>query len=89
LDEGTKFKSRPCADVFLSPSKYARTEYSPHRALTCVQTLFYTLVIADWRLPDGDGIYLADRAVTLGAQSLIITGHLFDRPPGVANRYRF
>jgi DNA-binding response OmpR family regulator len=60
---------------------------SASAALTCLQSLVYALVIADWQLPDGDGIYLADRAVTLGAQTLIVTGHLADLPPGVANRH--
>lgn len=50
-------------------------------------TRYYGLVIADWLLPDGDGIYLADRAVGLGSQTLIITGHLSDLPPGTAKRH--
>jgi DNA-binding response OmpR family regulator len=52
----------------------------------------YGLVIADWLLPDGDGIYLADRALGLGSQTLIITGHLADLPPAgrlTAQRHRF
>src|SRR6202035_853522 len=48
----------------------------------------YGLVIADWLLPDGDGIYIADRALALGSQTLIITGHLPDLPPGTGQRHR-
>ena len=56
-------------------------------ALTCLQSLTYDLVIVDWQLPDGDGIYLADRAATLGAQTLIFTGHIAGLPPGAATRH--
>jgi hypothetical protein len=38
-----------------------------------LNTELYGLVIADWLLPDGDGIYLADRGVGLGSKTLIIT----------------
>jgi len=48
----------------------------------------YGLVVADWRLPDGDGIYIADRALALRSQTLIITGHLPDLPPGTGQRHR-
>jgi DNA-binding response OmpR family regulator len=47
----------------------------------------YALVIADWRLPDGNGIDLADRAATLSAKTLIISGYLFGLPAGVADRH--
>jgi DNA-binding response OmpR family regulator len=47
----------------------------------------YSLVIADWLLPDGDGIYLADRASSLGAATLIATGHISDLPPGTGSRH--
>ena len=57
-------------------------------ALTCLQSLSYDVVIADWLLPDGDGVYLADRAATLGARTLVVTGHIADLPPGAAARHR-
>jgi DNA-binding response OmpR family regulator len=44
-------------------------------------------VIADWLLPDGDGIYIADRAAGLGSRTLIVTGHVSDLPPGTAKRH--
>ena len=47
----------------------------------------YSLVIADWLLPDGDGIYLADRASGLGAATMIATGHISDLPPGTGSRH--
>jgi two-component system, cell cycle response regulator CpdR len=48
----------------------------------------YSLVIADWLLPDGDGIYLADRASGLGFATLIVTGRISDLPPGTGSRHR-
>jgi DNA-binding NtrC family response regulator len=47
------------------------------------------LVIADWRLPDGNGIDLADRAVKLRAKTIIISGYLFSLPAGAADRHGF
>ena len=47
----------------------------------------YALVIADWRLPDGNGIDLADRAVKLRAQTIIVSGYLFNLPAGAADRH--
>jgi DNA-binding response OmpR family regulator len=45
------------------------------------------LVIADWLLPDGDGIYIADRAAARGSRTLVVTGHLSDLPVGTASRH--
>ena len=56
-------------------------------ALARLSSTHYGLVIADWQLPDGDGVYLADRALTLGSRTLVITGHLSDLPPGTAKRH--
>jgi DNA-binding response OmpR family regulator len=47
----------------------------------------YALVIADWRLPDGDGTELADRALSLRAQTLIMSGYLFGLPAEVRDRH--
>ena len=47
----------------------------------------YGLVVADWLLPDGDGIYLADRALAQGAVTLIVTSHISDLPPGTGQRH--
>ena len=40
----------------------------------------YALVIADWRLPDGDGMAVADAASALGAKTIVISGRLFQMP---------
>ena len=47
----------------------------------------YTLVIADWRLPDGDGLTIADLAADLGAKTFLMSGYLFGLPPGAADRH--
>ena len=47
----------------------------------------YALIIADWILPDGDGIYIADRAAARGSRTLVVTGHLSDLPVGTASRH--
>jgi len=57
-------------------------------ATTCLEAIFYELVVADWRLPDGDGVTVADAAAQLGSKTLIVTGHLSDLPPGVADRHQ-
>lgn len=36
----------------------------------------YGLVIADSRLPDGDGIAIADRAADLGAKTAVMSGYV-------------
>ena len=47
----------------------------------------YALLIADWRLPDGNGIDLADRAAKLRAKTIIISGYVFTLPAGAADRH--
>jgi DNA-binding response OmpR family regulator len=48
----------------------------------------YALVVADWLLPDGNGIDLADRALEHSAKTLIVSGYLFGLPAGAARRHR-
>jgi DNA-binding response OmpR family regulator len=84
-DEAT---SREILQLILDAAGYgvdvAATAAAAHAQLHASR---YGLVIADWQLPDGDGIYLADRAAALGSRTLIITGHLSDLPPGTAARH--
>lgn len=53
-----------------------------------IEAQSYALVIADWMLPDGNGIDLADRALERHAKTLIISGYLFGLPAGAARRHR-
>ena len=56
-------------------------------AATCLQTIPYALVIADWVLPDGDGVDVADSAAQLGVHTLVVTGHIANLPAGIAERH--
>jgi DNA-binding response OmpR family regulator len=47
----------------------------------------YALVITDWRLPDGDGMVIADAALQLGAKTLLMSGYLFHMPGGRAEAH--
>ena len=47
----------------------------------------YELVLADWRLPDGDGLDIADRAADLGIRAAVLTGYAFQMPAEQAARH--
>ena len=47
----------------------------------------YALVIADWRLPDGNGLLVADMGAELGAKSMVMSGYLVQMPGGRADRH--
>ena len=47
----------------------------------------YALVIADWRLPDGDGTVIAEAAADLGAKTFVMSGYLFQVPGGRVERH--
>jgi DNA-binding response OmpR family regulator len=44
----------------------------------------YALVITDWRLPDGDGMIVADWAREIGAKTFVMSGYLLQMPGGRA-----
>src|SRR5260370_16118522 len=56
-------------------------------ATALLGSMRYTLVIADWLLPDGNGIDLADHAAKLGAKTFIVSGYLIGLPAGAAERH--
>jgi DNA-binding response OmpR family regulator len=47
----------------------------------------YGLVIADWRLPDGDGLSFADRAADMGAKTAILSGYALQMSPEKSARH--
>jgi DNA-binding response OmpR family regulator len=57
-------------------------------AATHLESGPYALVIADWLLPDGNGIDLADRATKLGAKTIVFSEHLFRLPAGSADPHQ-
>jgi CheY-like chemotaxis protein len=56
-------------------------------ALTRLEATDYKVVVADWLLPDGNGIDLADRAAQRGAKTFIVSGYLIGLPAGAAERH--
>ena len=56
-------------------------------AMACLDRSAYALVITDWRLPDGDGLLVADTAAELGAKSFLMSGYLFQMPGGRAEQH--
>jgi DNA-binding response OmpR family regulator len=53
-------------------------------AQTRLEVTSYALVITDWRLPDGDGMIVADWAKELGAKTFVMSGYLLEMPGGRA-----
>jgi DNA-binding response OmpR family regulator len=49
-------------------------------ANVCLGSLEYELVVADWLLPDGDGVAVADRAAALGVKTLVVSGVISELP---------
>lgn len=45
----------------------------------------YDLVVADWRLPDGDGRLVADWGAELGAKTIVMSGYLAHMSGGRAH----
>jgi len=44
----------------------------------------YDLALVDWRVPDGDGLLVADSAAQLGAETIMMSGYLPEMPGGRA-----
>ena len=49
-------------------------------ARTRLDGMRYALVIVDWRLPDGDGIEIADVAAATGAKTILTSGYVLQMP---------
>jgi two-component system response regulator HydG len=47
----------------------------------------YELVIADWRLPDGNGLDIADLAADSGMKAILMSGYLFQIPAEKITRH--
>ena len=57
-------------------------------ATTCLQSIPYALVIADWVLPDGDGIDVADAAQLLGSKTVVMSGFVSNLPASARERHQ-
>ena len=58
-----------------------------NEAKQLIEAQAYALVLVDWRLPDGNGIDLADLAVKRRAKTLVISGFAIGLPAGAAQRH--
>ena len=58
-----------------------------NEAIEFLDRLAYSLVISDWRLPDGNGLLIADIAAELGAQTIVMSGYLFQMPADRVNHF--
>jgi DNA-binding response OmpR family regulator len=47
----------------------------------------YDLVIVDLRLPDGNGLQIADQAADIAMKTCIVSGYLFHIPAGSNDRH--
>ena len=45
-------------------------------AMSLLDSRHYDLALVDWRVPDGDGLLVADTAAQLGAQTVVMSGYL-------------
>jgi hypothetical protein len=42
----------------------------------------YRVVFVDWRMPDGDGVVIANLAAEIGSQAFLMSGYLRKMLPG-------
>jgi len=72
----------PLVDALAEAGYIVDVAASIAEAWPCLDAHPYALVIADWRLPDGDGTLIADAAAQLGAATLVMSGYLSRMPGG-------
>lgn len=53
-------------------------------AMNLLDSGSYALALVDWRVPDGDGLLVADTAAQLGAETVVMSGYLPEMPGGRA-----
>jgi two-component system response regulator PilR (NtrC family) len=56
----------PLENVLLAQGYRVDVAASVGEAMTFLRARSYTLVLTDWRLPDGDGLLIADRLPSQG-----------------------
>lgn len=71
------------ANVLLAEGFGVDVAITVAEAMACLDARPYTLVISDWRLPDGDGMSVADKAAALGAKTIVMSGYLFQMADGL------
>jgi DNA-binding response OmpR family regulator len=63
------------------------TAVTIEEAIRLLDNNAYELVISDWWLPDGDGLFVADAAAALGAKTILVSGHLSEMRGGRADAH--
>lgn len=75
--------------VLLHENYEVETTGTAERAKALLDSRDYDLVVADGRLPDGNGVMLADRARSRGIPSLIVTGYALELMKEGLGRFDF
>src|SRR5262249_43159037 len=75
------------ANVLVAEGYKVDTAVTVSEAMTYLGRDDYALVIADWRLPDGDGLVVADTAADMGVRTMVMSGYLFQMPGGRADQH--
>jgi two-component system response regulator PilR (NtrC family) len=57
------------------------------QARSCLDERTYALLITDLRMPDGDGMALADHAAELGIRTAVMSGYVHRLAPETADRH--
>jgi len=74
--------------VLLTEGYEVVTASTVAEAMACLDRRgLYALVITDWRLPDGDGLLIAEAGAELGAKTFVMSGYLFQMPGGLTERH--
>src|SRR5437763_2814149 len=63
-------------EVFLGNGYSVDSAVTVAEGIALLDRCSYELVISDWRLPDGDGLMVADTAAAIGAKTILMSGHL-------------
>jgi DNA-binding response OmpR family regulator len=72
-------------EVFLDSGYSVDSAVTVAEAVRFLDRCSYRLVISDWRLPDGDGLMVADVGAVLGAKTILMSGHLSSMKGGRAD----
>jgi DNA-binding response OmpR family regulator len=72
-------------EVFLGNGYSVDSAMTAAEAVEFLDRRSYELVISDWRLPDGDGLMVADTAAAVGAKTILMSGHLSQMKGGRAD----
>jgi DNA-binding NtrC family response regulator len=73
--------------VLLTAGHAVDTAATMRDGLDLLRQRGYDLVVADARLPDGNGLQIGDRAAEMGIRFILITGYAFSFAPEELQRF--